>query len=600
MAEAAKSQDQVPDSSQDSVPYPFRTTTTQQPLVPNPSPDVPDQPVMVGGTNLTDLVQRQQGANLAFQRQAAAKQQQLDEQRRKVEQGSIEELEKDREEIKKAQEKTGIGPDDLKPWNADAEMQKYTTSPMEQFGSAGMMFAMLASAFTHQPMANALNAGASAMKAIQAGDQMQYQHAYEAWKANTDLALKRHQIEREKIQDAIELMSADATIGRAKLGAALSEYNNGWGQFLLENGHDDKLFEGFEAQNKAALNTMKAYIDIQDQKPKLDAMWNIKNATDDLEEARKTKDPNKIAEAEEKLSHAVQDARSITSPFSKSQAMSPGAQKAARIQQLMDEEHLTYEQAVRQVGEGSKPQAGMQLDEETATRMAEQYIAGDKQVAVGLGYGTVGAQNRLLFQKAVTRVAKEQGLSGEDIAKTIAEFHGLVAGETALGRRAANVEMAISEAQKMAPLALTASENVDRTRFPTLNEALLAYEQGAGDENVVRLGVATNSLINIYARAVNPNGVATVSDKDHARELLSAAWNKGQYAAGIDQLMQELSAARAAPKEVKQELRELGLGKLKKGEGTSLAPVKVKTPEEAAKLSPGTRYVTPDGQEYTR
>lgn len=163
--------------------------------------------------------------------------------------------------------------------------------------------------------------------------------------------------------------------------------------------------------------------------------------------------------------------------------------------------------------------------------------------------------------KEVMKEVPKGGTSAADVIANKAELTGITAGQRTLGTRTAQIEMAVTEAQNMAPLALQASNKVDRTSYPTLNSLLLAAEKGTGDENVVRLGVATNSLINIYARAINPTGVATVSDKDHARELLAAAWSKGQYAAGVDQLMKELAAARKSPAQVRGAMREALTGK---------------------------------------
>jgi hypothetical protein len=134
----------------------------------------------------------------------------------------------------------------------------------------------------------------------------------------------------------------------------------------------------------------------------------------------------------------------------------------------------------------------------------------------------------------------------------------------------------------MAPLALTASKSVNRTEYPTLNALLMAAERGTGDENVTRLGIATNSLINIYARAINPQGVATVSDKDHARELLASAWSKGQYAAGIDQLMLELQAARKAPGMVREGFRSAVTGKTEQPKADPLEYKGYKFPSQDA------------------
>lgn len=192
--------------------------------------------------------------------------------------------------------------------------------------------------------------------------------------------------------------------------------------------------------------------------------------------------------------------------------------------------------------------------------MARQALRGDTSVFQNIGRGRQSAANIAGLRHEIMKEARAQGIQPEQLAAVNAEFQGLKAGERTLGTRTANIEMAVTEAQKMAPLALTASEKVDRTRFPTLNAALLAAEKGTGGEEVVRLGVATNSLINIYSRAISPTGVPTVSDKDHARELLSAAWSKGQFAAGVDQLLQEMAAARQSPGLVRQSFREAVTG----------------------------------------
>lgn len=196
------------------------------------------------------------------------------------------------------------------------------------------------------------------------------------------------------------------------------------------------------------------------------------------------------------------------------------------------------------------------LSTDAVDMLAQQTLAGDTTAVSGLGFGNAGAANRAAVKERVAALAKERGMSGADIAAVNAGFFGTKAGERVLGGRTANIGMAVTEAKNLTPLALEASNKVDRTQFPTLNSMLLATERGTGDENVVRLGIATNSLINAYARGISPTGVPTVSDKDHARELLSTAWSKGQYNAGVDQLIKELNAAAASPAAVRQEFRD--------------------------------------------
>ena len=247
----------------------------------------------------------------------------------------------------------------------------------------------------------------------------------------------------------------------------------------------------------------------------------------------------------------------------------------------------------------------VQYDPETIDFMADQALAGDKSVFAQLGFGRTGGANRAALRNAVTKKGTALGMSGKDIAALNAEYGGIQAGERTLGTRTANIAMASTEAQMLIPLAVTASENVDRTQFPTLNAVLLATEQGIGGENVVRLGIATNSLINVYARAINPTGVPTVSDKEHARELLSTAWAKGQYKAGLDQLNQELIAAVKSPGAVREEFRSAITGKPKANAeitppsaGATAAPQGL-PPEATAKLKAGVVTTFGNGQKWT-
>ncbi len=197
-----------------------------------------------------------------------------------------------------------------------------------------------------------------------------------------------------------------------------------------------------------------------------------------------------------------------------------------------------------------------ELSKDSLKTMSEQYLAGDQRVFQNLGRGNQGAKNIVLLRDEVAKQMKASGLTGSDVAVRMAEFNGMAASQRALGTRLAAIEVAASEAKELMPLAITASENVNRTQYPNLNTVLLAAEKGTGSKEVVQLGVATNSLVNVYARAVNPTGVATVSDKDHARELLSTAYSKGQYEAAVKQMELEIDAALKSPGRVREAMRK--------------------------------------------
>ena len=204
-------------------------------------------------------------------------------------------------------------------------------------------------------------------------------------------------------------------------------------------------------------------------------------------------------------------------------------------------------------GAGGAPEAT--LDDETLTSMAEQYLAGDKSVFQNLGRGAQGAANVVALRQRVTQVAKEAGMTPDQIALVQNEFQGMGAAQRALGTRSANFGLAEKEAYSMADLVIDASSKVPRTQFMPINKAIIAYENNTGDAQSRQFGAALNSFIQAYARAVNPVGTPTVSDKDHARAMLSTADSHEALIAIIEQLKREMDAAGAAPGAVQKQIR---------------------------------------------
>src|SRR6202040_653490 len=127
------------------------------------------------------------------------------------------------------------------------------------------------------------------------------------------------------------------------------------------------------------------------------------------------------------------------------------------------------------------------LTDDAAAFMAAQYLAGDRSVMGGLGYGNTGAANRAKLRDAIQSEARARGMSPAEVATTIAEFEGLKAGERTLGTTGARIGLGLAEAKVFAPMVIEASDKVSRTQYPNLNALLLAYDRGTGDENVVRL-----------------------------------------------------------------------------------------------------------------
>jgi hypothetical protein len=191
----------------------------------------------------------------------------------------------------------------------------------------------------------------------------------------------------------------------------------------------------------------------------------------------------------------------------------------------------------------------------------------------------------------------EGGVSAADAASTVAsnkaEFAGTTAGQRTLGTQLANITTAATEARKMIPIAQTYADKVNPGEFPTLNAVENAVAKGTGDVNIVGLNTALNSLVNAYARAINPRGVATVADKNHAREIINSAMSKGQLKEAFSVMDQEMGAAMSAPKTVKDAMR---------GDNKSTSTPTTSAPPAGWTLhvdgNGNKAYVSPDGKQF--
>lgn len=190
-----------------------------------------------------------------------------------------------------------------------------------------------------------------------------------------------------------------------------------------------------------------------------------------------------------------------------------------------------------------------------AIRMtAQQYLAGDTSALQNFGRGAQGANNLNAVRLEIAKQATDAGMSGADIAAKVAEFGGIKAGQRTAGTRSASIEIAANEVAQLAPIALDASAKVTRSGFMPFGKAQIMFDSNTNDPAMRQFAMANTALVNAYGQAMARGGAATVSDKDHARELLSTAFDQPSYAAAVAQLQKETHAAQAAPKAVRQDL----------------------------------------------
>jgi hypothetical protein len=211
----------------------------------------------------------------------------------------------------------------------------------------------------------------------------------------------------------------------------------------------------------------------------------------------------------------------------------------------------------RELAEKDKKYKAGLMDDEAIDAIARRVVAGSPNALANIGRGAQGSENLSKIHARAAEIAKEQGIAPEDIDQRIAEQFGQRASQRAIGTRAATFALAGQELKEILPTVRTAINNVSRGGVVPVNRAWRAFETGTGSTEEAKLGAALNTLVNVYARAISPTGTGTVSDKEHAREMLNRDMTSAQMHAVLDQMMIEAEAAAKAPAAAKQELRDL-------------------------------------------
>jgi hypothetical protein len=228
----------------------------------------------------------------------------------------------------------------------------------------------------------------------------------------------------------------------------------------------------------------------------------------------------------------------------------------------------TWENYIIKKSQWEPDAEGMSIPKEVLQSMATQALSGDTSVFQNLGRGAQGAKNIIELRQEIDRQMKLRGMTPQDIAAANAEFFGFKAGQRSLGTRGANIELASQEFLNIVPLAKDASDKVSRSGFLPFGKVQVMFNEQVNDPNLAEFAAYNNGIINTYARAISPTGIPTVSDKMHARKIITEAKDKKAYEAAINALALEIEAAKKSPLEVRQSMRKDFVG----GENPPAAP----------------------------
>ena len=217
--------------------------------------------------------------------------------------------------IEQLSKDAGVEAEKMKPWDADAEMAKRRTDPIEAFGSLASVAGILASAFTNAPMENALNASAAAMNAIRAGDEKSYDRAAKAWESNQKMYMDRHKIQHDAYQDAVSLLNINMSAANTKLQVLAARFGDKQIQTLLEAGMSKEVEEVLAARQRNALALEKAYPGIVEENAKIARLFALgydpKNPTTEKSQEAYVKFQKEQAELERSKRVTSQNPTSI-------------------------------------------------------------------------------------------------------------------------------------------------------------------------------------------------------------------------------------------------------------------------------------------------
>jgi hypothetical protein len=265
-----------------------------------------------------------------------------------------------------------------------------------------------------------------------------------------------------------------------------------------------------------------------------------------------------IMSAKEQMQYSTPDANTVAT---NARVAAEGA--ANRANQVKVQQMITD----RQDASGDD---GSGLSDATKKRIATQAVdAGDYSGLKNVGRGKQGAADLRGIQNAITDYAASKGLSPTEISAKLAEFEGMKAGMRTSANISARVENAGAEADQLAPLAIDAGRKVARSGFLPFGRAQVLFNNQTNDPDMNRFATANMGLATAYAGAMARGGKATQTDMQHARDLLSTAKDQQAYEAIVNQMQQEIAAARRAPRQVRDNLSADISGK----GGHSAAPV---------------------------
>lgn len=234
---------------------------------------------------------------------------------------------------------------------------------------------------------------------------------------------------------------------------------------------------------------------------------------------------------------------------------------------------------------------GENLDPETVTEMAQQYLNGDKSVFMRLTQKDVPrVRNEITRQIKSMKNADGSPVTPAQVAAKIKEFDALGKGLNAIAGRMANIDSAASEVKRLIPLATNASSLVPRGRWVPLNLLWQDVQRYSSDPKLSKFAMYASSLGAAIA-TVAGRGTTNQFLQEYFMHKLGTATSHQDFVAKTQAAYDEALAVSQSSEDVRDQL----IDNFTHGAGSIGAPAKPAEQPEVNALG-YTKIVGPDGK----
>lgn len=471
--------------------------------------------------------------------------------------------------------------------------EKQQSDPISAFGQAGTVFALLAAGLTHAPMANALNAAASAINARRANDDAGYQKAFDAWKENTKLALDKNEayLNHLNILGAKAKTDPESYISEAKLAAA--QYDDKGALKLIASGQYEDLAKLNDARAKNQVELQKAYDDVHD------AHEESQLKRDAVKALGPDATPDQIATTIGSIKAKLSGAKAEKTTLSDLQAQmvqgraaeiiraDPKVSPSDALLQANDEVVKSTAAAKKAGGESTfkMPQAALDLAADTWIKTG---------VMPNLGQGKDGNSARA---QVVEVAAERLAAQGKDASDMILGRVGLKANENSLNNQTkigdSLMQFENTAVDNMGVVQQYLDEGAAKDGYQVFNSWQQAGRRATSDTSVRQLDTALRTVADEYGKIMTgATGAAglPVSIERTQNELLNSSYTPDNIRGVFDTMKQDI-ANRRTEVEFQKKLIEKSI---QDGTGTSRPDAKGSDTKEIPKKAVDMLKASPD------